>query len=434
MLGGGTFTDYNEGLPGTYINIISASRTAATADRGTVTMPLILDWGQTEKVFKVTNEDFEKSCLELFGYSSDHEKMKGLRDLFKNAKILYAYRIIKGGVAATNKYATAKYPGIRGNDIRISVSANIDDATKKDVTTYVDDFKVDRQAVSAASDLHDNSYVTFKKDATLATAAGEKLIGGANGDAVTGTEYQGYLDAVEPYSFTAMGCITTDTTVKSLFTAYTRRMSEEIGAKFQCVLYKHPADYEGVISVENKVLDSATEEPALVYWVLGAEGGCAINKSVTNKVYDGEYTIDVSYTQKDLEESLIAGKFVFHNVGEEIRVLKDINTLTTFTEAKGAGFSSNETIRVVYQIATEIANLFNTKYLGSISNDEAGRISLWADIVENHQEMQKINAITGFTPEDVVIDVGKTLNSVVVSDFITVMKTMEQLYMTVVVQ
>lgn len=84
------------------------------------------------------------------------------------------------------------------------------------------------------------------------------------------------------------------------------------------------------------------------------------------------------------------------------------------------------------QIANDIAVLFNTKYLGTVPNDAAGRISLWSDIVKHHEQLQTIRAIEDFTDADVVVDQGETKKSVVVNDVVTVVNAMAQLYMTVV--
>ena len=40
-LGGGTFEGQDKVIPGSYINIISASRAVNDTERGTVTMPLL---------------------------------------------------------------------------------------------------------------------------------------------------------------------------------------------------------------------------------------------------------------------------------------------------------------------------------------------------------------------------------------------------------
>jgi len=211
-------------------------------------------------------------------------------------------------------------------------------------------------------------------------------------------------------------------------------MRDEVGVKFQSVVYKTAADYEGVISVENKVLDEGVPESALVYWVTGAEAGCQVNKSLTNKVYDGEFTVDTNYTQAELEAAILGGKFIFHKVGDNVRVLEDINTFISVTDEKSSDFSSNQTIRVLDQIANDIATLFNSKYLGNVPNDESGRISLWNDIVTHHQEIQTIRAIEDFEPDQVTVEKGNSKKAVVVNDVITPVNAMSRLYMTVVVQ
>lgn len=133
-LGGGTFTSQNKELPGAYINFVSAaSASAALSDRGIATMPLELDWGVEGEVFEVTNEDFQKNSLKLFGYAFDSPKMLGLNDLFMGAKTLYAYRLNGGGDKAANTYATAKYCGVRGNDLKIVIQKNADDASNQSV-------------------------------------------------------------------------------------------------------------------------------------------------------------------------------------------------------------------------------------------------------------------------------------------------------------
>lgn len=324
-LGGGTFTSQNKELPGAYINFVSAaSASAALSDRGIATMPLELDWGVEGEVFEVTNEDFQKNSLKLFGYAFDSPKMLGLNDLFMGAKTLYAYRLNGGGDKAANTYATAKYCGVRGNDLKIVIQKNADDASKYDVTTYFGTVKVDTQTVAKAADLVANDYVTFKA-ADLAVTAGTPLTGGTNGT-VDGTAHQAYLDKIESYTYNTMGVVVTDDVTKKLYVAFNKRLRDELGIKFQLVVYNLSADYMGVISVKNKVTDTGWSEAALVYWVTGAESGCAVNKSCQNKKYDGGFTVDTNYTQNELKAAIKAGEFTFHKVNGVVRVLEDINS------------------------------------------------------------------------------------------------------------
>ncbi|WLD27661.1 Phage tail sheath protein subtilisin-like domain protein [Clostridioides difficile] len=431
-LGGGTFVTQNKVLPGAYINFISAKRaTSSLSDRGIVAMPLELDWGIDEEVFQVTSDDFEKYSTKYFGYDYTHEKLKGLRDLFKNIRLGYFYKLNKG-VKASCTIATAKYSGIRGNDLKIVVTTNIDDNTKFDVVTLLDNKKVDTQIAKVITDLEDNDYVIWKKDATLEASAGLVFTGGTNGEAVTGAEYQTFLDKIESYSFNSLGCLNTTAEIKSLFVEFTKRMRDKVGAKFQTVLYKKTdADYEGVVSIENKIKDTGLLESSLIYWTTGAIAGCDINKSNTNKRYDGEFDVDVNYTQIQLEEALKSGKFIFHKVGDEVHVLEDINTFVSFTDDKNDDFSSNQSIRVLDQIANDIATLFNEKYLGKVPNDKAGRISFWNDVVKHHKELENIRAIEDFKTDDVSVELGNDKKTVIVSDAVKIINAMSKLYMTV---
>ena len=429
-LGGGTFFTQNKVLPGAYINFISASKASATlSDRGYAAMALELDWGVENTIFEVTNGDLQKNSMKLFGYDYTAPQLKGLRDLFLNLKTLYLYRLTSGGVKATNTYATAKYCGTRGNDLKVVISNNVEEEEKFDVSLYIDDTTLlDKQTVSQMSELVDNDYVTWKSGASLSETAGEPLSTGTNGT-VNGLAHQTFLDKAESYYFNILGCVSTEDEIKSLYVAYTKRLRDEVGAKFQLVVHNKEADYEGVINVINDVEESPVS--SLIYWVTGAEASCAVNASLLNKKYDGEFTVKADYTQSQLEGFINAGKFAFHNVGNDVRVLSDINTLLTTSDVKGDVFKENQTIRVCDQIANDIANIFNTRYLGVVPNDANGRISLWNDIVKHHQQLQDIRAIENFTSEDITVAQGDTKKAVVVYDKVTVVNAMAQLYMTV---
>lgn len=431
-LGGGTFVAQNKVLPGAYINFVSLATASATlSDRGIATMPLVLDWGVEGAVFEVTNADFQKNCMKIFGYPYDHEKLKGLRDVFKNITTLYAYRLNGGGTKASNTYATAKFGGTRGNSLKVVIQKNVDDESLFDVKTVMDTTVVDTQTVETAAQLVANDFVTWKT-AELNVTAGVALEGGTNGT-VDGAAHQAYLDKIESYAFNALGVVATEDSIKGLYVNFCKRMRDEVGAKFQVVVHNKPADYEGVINVKNKITDEGYDESSLVYWVTGVAAGCPVNKSCLNKVYDGEFTVDVEYTQTQLVKAIQAGEFTLHKVGSDIRVLEDVNSLVTTTDTKGDIFKDNQTIRVIDQIANDIAVLFNTKYLGAVPNDAAGRISLWTDIVKHHEQLQGIRAIEAFNDEDVIVLQGDTKKAVVVKDAVTVVNAMSKLYMTVTV-
>lgn len=431
-LGGGTFQTQNKILPGAYINFVSVNRASAVlSDRGTVAVPLILDWGPESEVFEVEGSDFYKNSENIFGYGYSELKMRNLRELFRHTKKAVCYRLGTDGVKASNVYAEAKYPGVRGNDITISVQASIDNEGYSTVKTLLDGKVKDTQTVQSANDLKENDWVVFKEQESLTVTSGTALSGGKN-STTTGECYQSFLNKLETYSFNILCCNSNDDLTKGLFTAFTKRMREEVGVKFQTVLYKYEsANDVGVISIENKVINTDAAEHDLVYWVSGAEAECMVNRSLSNMEYDGELSVNVEYTQNQLIGAINSGSFVFHRSNNLVRVLSDINTLVNTTQTTGEDFKNNQTVRITDQIANDVAVLFGQKYYGKINNDNSGRIALKNDILYILQALFELGAIEEIGNDSLVVNQGENKKSVTVDMSIVAISAMEQLYMQV---
>lgn len=436
-LGGGTFLTQNKVLPGTYHNFVSAARAFANlSGRGYVGLPIALDWGVDDAVFTVTAEDLQKDSRKIFGYDYNDAKLKGIRDVFKNAITVYFYKLGEGATLAENTFATAKYKGVRGNDLKIVISANVDEPTKFDVQTYLGTSLVDEQkAVTDATELVANDFVLFKSGATLAVTSGTPLTGGTNGT-VNGAAHQAALDALEAFGFNTLAVLSSDAPTKALYVAYTKRLRDEVGAKFQLVGHKLGAtDHEGVIDIQNDAVGTDEEVFGAVYWTVGAQAGVAVNKSNTNKKYDGEFTLDMSETQTQIQLTLLmkTGKYVFHRDGNDICVLEDINTFTSFTDVKNEDFSLNQVVRVLDQIAIDTAQLFNKRFLGRIQNDPDGRVTFWKDLRKHRKTLEALRAIENYDPEKLAVEKGDSKKSVVVSEVVEPTVAMSQLYITTTV-
>ena len=438
-LGGGTWLVQNKVLPGSYINFSSVAKASATlSDRGYAAAPFVLSWGPENEVFAVTSGEFQKNSKAIFGYSYDHPKMLALREIFLHATTVYCYRLGLGAKKAACALATAKYPGVRGNDLSIVIAVNVDDPDAFDVGTYLDGIQVDLQTVTKAEDLTGNDYVDFKKDLTLEATAGAPLTGGEDVANITGDSHQAFLDKIEAYAFNAMCCPAADPIIVKLYAAYCQRVRDEVGAKFQLIAWKpSTVDYEGVIGVWNSATHPSmdVEEHAVVYWATGAHAGVAVNKSLTNAKYDGELTLNTDYKQAELTAALKAGKFMFHNVNGLTRVLEDINTLLTLSDTKGEVFQSNQTMRVCDQIANDVAVLFNERYLGTVPNDASGRSALWGDITHYIKQLEDIRAVENFDPDTVSCEQGDKKKAVLVTvNGLNIINSMAQLYMSVIIQ
>jgi hypothetical protein len=201
-------------------------------------------------------------------------------------------------------------------------------------------------------------------------------------------------------------------------------MRERVGAKFQTVLFNKAADHEGVINVD---------DVNAVPWVAGASAGCAINRSLVNVTYDGEYELKHDYTQTELEAAIDAGKFVFHTVDDEVHVLRDINSLVTFTLEKSVDFSYNQVIRVLDEDAVQTATIFNKTFLGKCQNNKDGRIALKSMLVTLAGEMQNVGALQNFDGDDITVIEGNLKTDVIVTKKLQPVVAMEKLYCTVYV-
>lgn len=437
MLGGGTFTSQNKVLPGAYINVISkAQPTALLGERGIVALPMALSWGSAGEVITVTAEAFQRNSDSVVGYSIMADELKNLREVFKNAQKVHIYNLADGEGSTTatlsgdSLIATAKKAGSRGNALKMVVQANIDNDSAVDVSVYLDSSCVfEQKSITSSDKINANDFFVMASGVTAATllssvGAGKSFSGGADG-VVTTQSHQNALNAFERYNYNVLVC-TDSETVGDLYVEYTKRMRDEIGKKFQTVVVNKDANYEGIVNLIPAQKDA-------VYWVAGALAGCAVNKSCTNKKYDGEYVIPCRETQSELENCIADGKFAFHMVEDEVRVLTDINSLIEFTPEKGEVFSKNQVIRVADQCANDTAKIFNNEFLGKIQNDKSGRVSFWNRIVSHRRELQTMRAIDTYAVDELTVDQGESRDSVVVNEAIVPIVAMEKLYMTIII-
>lgn len=441
-IGGGTFTVQNKILPGAYINFVSAGRAAQLGSRGVVALPLELNWGPENKVFAVTAEDFNRTAIDVFGYDPTDASLLLVREALKRAKTLLAYRVNSGGQKASatvgGMAVTAKWGGTRGNDLKVAILTNADDATKVDVVTYLGTMEVDRQTVpadSGSANLKDNNFVTFGEAETLTPTSATALTGGSNGT-VDGTAYSNFLNAIEVEAFNVIGYPGTDETIKALIAAFVKRLRYDNGVKIVGVLYQYDGDDIGLINVKNGVIladgTTITGDKA-VAWVAGASAGAEVNESLTNVAYDGAVDVDIKYTKSQYEAAIQNGEFAFYADNGKARVLTDINSLVTFGDGVSEDWTSNRVVRVMDGWANDVARIFGERYIGTVTNSDTGRELFKADLVSLAMQYQAIDAISNFESADIVIQQGNGKRDVVVNCALQPNDSIEKLYMTVTV-
>ncbi|MNW45936.1 Phage tail sheath protein [compost metagenome] len=361
-----------------------------------------------------------------------------MRESLKRAQKLLLYRLNEGTKATVTEGTltiTAKYGGVRGNDISVVIQTNIDDPLKFDVKTFVSGSAVDSQTVANIAGLESNAWVVFSGTGSLTATAGVNLAGGANGT-VTNADHTSFLAALELLDFNTVGLTTDDASLKAVYTAFVKRLREDEGKKVQAVLPNYPtADYEGVISVKNGVIlsDATTITPTqAVAWVAGATAGATVSQALTYTTYDDAVDVTPRYTNTQIETALKAGEFLFTPSNGTAKVEQDINTLHSFTPEKGKQFRKNRVLRVLDGIANDLKVTFENFYIGKVDNNADGRNLLKSEVISYITTLQNANAVQNFDSQnDVTVIAGNETDAVYAEVSIQPVDSIEKIYMKV---
>lgn len=449
-MAGGTWTSQNKVLPGVYINVKTAPASQYTpGERGTVAICEPLSWGPASQILEI---EAGADTFDLLGYDlNEAPQLLFLRQIFlgtdrtRGAQKVLLYRP-QADSATTAKATlgtsstlttTAKYAGARGNDIAVSITADADNEGSFVVTTSVSGAVVDEQSVEELSALAENGWVTFSGTGTPEAAALTALTGGTDGT-VQAAAYAAFLTALEPYTFDVLIYDGTDSTTQAAYKNFVERMRNDEGKKCQAVTAQYAAaDSESVVSVYNGLAlsDGTTLTPAQTcWWVGGATAGAKYNESLTYAKHP--YAVDVSprYSNSAMAEAITAGNLVLMEEFGEVKVVLDVNSLTTFTPERGEAFSKNRLIRAVDTIANEVYRTFSTQFIGRTDNNVYGRDLLKTSIIQLLNEMQANGGVQNFDAEDVTVSPGEAANAVVVTLAVQPVDAVEKIYITVTVE
>ena len=430
--GGGTYSVMNKVLPGVYTNVKTEGEIRGLGqDRGIVGMGVIgMKWGP-EGVFKLKAGEFYENAEKFFGVGALDDSLKGVRDIFAYAHTGYFYRLAGTVVKATSGLGTAKYGGSYGNDIKVIAGVNIDNPSAFDVEVFVGSKQVIvKRGVADTDDMPVNDYIDWTVGVAF-TATTTTLSGGSEG-ALDGTSepvaYTAMMTALEPYGdIDAIGCISEIEAVKTAFVSFINRLVGEKGRSIQGVIFDKKADSENIVNVKNSA--------DLVYWATGAIGGCPVNRSLTGKKYGGEFILTGDYNSAELEAGLKNGEFMLHKVGDELVVLRDINSLTTFTAEKGVVLSSNQVMRSINEFVGKVRESFARYDLGNTPNTSAGRGRVWNRVVGVGKELVDVGAFQPFANDGVKVDaVEGDATAIKISAIMQPTQAIEKLYINLTVR
>lgn len=417
-MAGGNF-DINVGKtrPGTYVNVRSNKQQKAKGStRGIALIPFIgYDWGPNGEFIKLSVDSPDASLSKL-GRSvyDDNDFMLMVREIFKNSITCYVY-VINSGTAATGTIGsdsatmtvTAMYPGTRGNDISLTIVANV--LGGFDVSVFMGSEKVEfyegmktyADVISAAQ----NKYVKFESSAPtteLTALASMTLIGGAaitnstpvgqaDGDenstpAVQNSAVTEFLDKSEKIRWNTMCFPVTDTSLQTVCIAKIKMLRNSVGKYVQAVLPNCTADFEGIINVTNSIVldDGTVNGKALTIaqacaWVTGVTAGASKTQSNTYVEYTGAIDIVGVKSNEEAVEAIKNGEFFFSRSDEDKIVVEyDINSLHNFTTERTSDYAKNRVVRVYDSFAEDLRlnfppNKFNNDPDGWLIMEGLGR-------------------------------------------------------------
>lgn len=443
-MAGGIFSSMNKVRPGAYINFeTDLSSKINLGSRGIATLATTLSWGAEDKLIELTAADLANGdSLSKIGLMSNDANALLFNLALQNCNTLKVYKLNKGGTKASTEFeegltVTAKYNGTFGNKIAVLIKAA---GSKFNVETYADGYFVDSQKVLTIQDLQPNGYVEFGGSGSLVETSSTLLEGGADGEASTlSTAYAKYFELLRITKWNTMAVPTDDAeTIKSV-NDFIKEMREEEGKYVQAVVSNQSdADYEGIINNVNGVIlnDNITVSAIdFTAWVAGATAGADIIESLTGKIVENATGVVGLLDNNNIIEGLGQGKFILSlNQNGAIKVEKDINSLHTFTLDKNYIFSKNRVIRELDEIGSSIENIWETTYLGKVSNTEDGRTLFKSSIISYLTDLQNKGAIQDFDSSSVNVSAGQDIDSVIASIAVKPVDSMEFLYMTVNVE
>lgn len=439
---GGIWTSQNKVLPGVYIRFKTGTALGLTVgERGVVTICEPMSWGPVAQVTPVT---LTTDVTPITGYDITAPQNRFLQEMFKGTNrtsaptTILLYRPTASGsaqakVTTGELTATAVYPGARGNDISVVITELTEPESTFTVSTVVDGAIVDQQTAAQISELVANDWVTFSGTGALAATTGAALTGGADGT-VESAAYSAYLSTIEPYKFDIMVYDGSDSTVQTALLSFIERVNENNGQYCQLVAsgLSNP-DSRYVININSPVtLSDGTEltPQQVTWWAGGASAGALYNQSLTYAQYPGAVSTTMQ-TVDQFTQAVQAGNFVLFAENGVVKVMQDINSLTTYTEDIGQVYSKNRVMRLCNTIANDIFQQFSESFIGVVNNNEQGRARFQAAIVGYLQEIQDNQGIQNFTSDDVEVLAGSAIDAIVVNVAIQAVDSVEKIYMTI---
>lgn len=417
-------------LPGTYVTVQAGERPADLAVTGVVSMPYEMDWGD-----KITIINQGDSTAVSLGYDMSNPKIKCVNEVMNYATklILYRSNITSGvkatGTLATGITATAKYVGVRGNDISVTVAAS---GSNWLIKTYLSGVEKDAQTVSGVSAFVANDWITITGSGTLA-AATVSLTSGANGSIQTAT-VDDYTAEMQKYEFNVIAYLGESTTSRAKLQTFVndqRSKDNMIQMVMSGVAADNIAIYNSVSTgVTANYTLSALEACSTLAGIVAMQGVTGSLTHYNNII--GWIDVGTKLTYEQQQAAVMAGQLVVVMLYGAPTVLYDINSRTTVSDTTPKDFQKGLVIRTLDKYAIDLKKLLDTRAIGKVRRSADGKNLVKGMVVEmTAQNYLAPGYIDAFTADDVTVSDGTDRDEINVTVGVLVNDTIDKIYVTV---
>ncbi|WP_047999923.1 phage tail sheath C-terminal domain-containing protein [Lactiplantibacillus herbarum] len=454
-MAGGIWKNQNKKRPGAYINTVGVPQDKPDTTAGRVLMVNGVDygWGTNGVIELASDSDFKA----LIGVAQTDAKAITIREALKGAVTVLLVNANAGTKAAITDDAlpwtfNAKYAGVRGNNITVSILKDPTDTTKLTVTTLLDTVTVDEQVISTdgATALTSNDYVDVvtgdaatvsTKLAALAGKTTYKLTGGTS-DKGDVTELLADAMETREYSVATTAGYSVDSELHALLANLVKRMRDDEGYKVTGVVPALVTDTkyndEAITTVVNGVTlmdGTVLEATTAAAYIAGASSAMDGSGSLTYAIYPNAQDATPRLSNTAIIDNLQKGHLVFSVKRDgDVVVEEDINSLTLFTADKPSYFAKNQVVRTMDEIANTVQTTFEDQFIGKVNNNTTGRDLFKSALITYMTDLQNANIIQNFVEDDVMITAGDDKDSIVVDLGAQPNEAMEKLYMTLTVK
>ncbi len=418
--------------PAVYVRVTAAGEPPATAvPRGIVAALFRASWGPAGEAVHLESADAVKDT-----YGSGGTVEVAEEAFYGGCRRVLAYRLGSDGAAATLTVQDtdavpvdvvqldAKYPGTRGNDLKVTLRTSLSDENKKELVVYEGTTLRETLTFDAGAGEVDNLVAAVNAgsdwlvatkiadgNGTLEDVAQEALAGGTD-PTVTATDYDSALSAIEALDWNVLAVDSEDVAVHAAVQTYVDRVRGE--GKRVLVVLGEPTS----VDLATRLADAAAfNDPAVIYVANGFEGsdgitregyraaarvagmvaGAEVTDSLTHAVVSGATELVGALTNAQVEQAITSGALVFtRNANKQVQIEYGINTLVTPSADQDAGWKKIRRVRTRDDLMDRIVAVTDP-LIGKVNNSPDGRATLIAAMQGVVNSMVREGALLGGT-------------------------------------